>query len=45
MAGVYGHIKSTGSSIGVPVQLEDFTQLTRLMGFQDIWDFEKKYAE
>ena len=45
MAGVYGHIKSTGSSNGVPVQLEEFTQLTKLMGFQDVWDFEKKYAE
>jgi 2,3-dimethylmalate lyase len=45
MAAVYGHIKSTGSSIGVPVQMEEFAQLTKLMGFQEIWDFEKKYAE
>ena len=45
MAGVYGHIKSTGSSNNVPVALEDFAQLTKLMGFQEVWDFEKKYAE
>ncbi len=45
MAGVYGHLKSTGSSKGVPVELEDFGALTRLMGFEDVWDFDKRHAE
>jgi 2-methylisocitrate lyase-like PEP mutase family enzyme len=45
MRGVYAHIKETGSSQGVPVPLEDFTELTRLMGFEDIWEFDKRHAE
>ena len=38
MRGVYAHIKETGSSQGVPVPLEDFTELTKLMGFEDVWE-------
>lgn len=45
MAGVYAHIKATGSSKDAPVALEDFGALTRLMGFEDIWEFEKRHAE
>jgi 2-methylisocitrate lyase-like PEP mutase family enzyme len=45
MAGVYAHIKATGSSKDAPVALEDFTALTRLMGFEDVWEFEKRHAE
>jgi len=44
MAGVYGHLKATGSSLGAPAPLYDFTDLSLLMGFQDVWDFEKKHA-
>jgi 2-methylisocitrate lyase-like PEP mutase family enzyme len=45
MRGVYSHIKETGSSIGVPVPIEDFSELTRLMGFEDVWEFDKQHAE
>ena len=45
MAGVYAHIKSSGSSQGVPVELHDFGELTRLMGFEDVWEFEKRHAQ
>jgi 2-methylisocitrate lyase-like PEP mutase family enzyme len=45
MSGVYAHIKATGSSTGVAVPQEDFAELTKLMGFSDIWDFEKRHAE
>lgn len=45
MSGVYAHIKATGSSKDAPVALEDFGALTRLMGFEDIWEFEKRHAE
>ena len=45
MASTYAHMKSTGSSKGVPVELEDFGALTRLMGFEDVWNFEKRHAE
>jgi 2-methylisocitrate lyase-like PEP mutase family enzyme len=41
---VYAHIQSTGSSLGVPVALDDFKEFSKLMGFQEVWDFEKKWA-
>jgi len=41
---VYEHILATGSSIGTPVPLYDFKDFSKLMGFQDVWDFEKKWA-
>jgi 2-methylisocitrate lyase-like PEP mutase family enzyme len=45
MASIYGHLKATGSSLGAPAPLYDFTDLSLLMGFQDVWDFEKTHAE
>jgi 2-methylisocitrate lyase-like PEP mutase family enzyme len=45
MAAVYGHLKATGSSLGAPAPLYDFTDLSLLMGFQDVWDFDKKHAK
>jgi len=41
---VYKHIQDTGSSIGAPVPLDDFKEFSKLMGFQEVWDFEKKWA-
>jgi 2-methylisocitrate lyase-like PEP mutase family enzyme len=45
MAGVFGHLKATGSTVGSPVPLYDFTELSLLMGFQDVWDFDRDHAE
>ena len=45
MHGMYAHIRAHGSSKGAPVELEDFSALTRLMGFEDVWEFEKRHAE
>jgi len=45
MAGVYGHLAATGSSLGAPVPLYDFNNLSLLMGFQDVWDFDKSHAD
>lgn len=45
MASVYEQLKQTGSSLGTPVPLEDFGELTGLMGFEDVWDFDKRHAE
>jgi 2-methylisocitrate lyase-like PEP mutase family enzyme len=45
MAGVYAHLAKTGSSQGAPVELADFSELTKLMGFEEVWEFEKKYAD
>jgi 2-methylisocitrate lyase-like PEP mutase family enzyme len=42
---VYAQFKSSGSSVNIGDQLYAFTELSKLMGFQDVWDFEKKYAE
>jgi 2,3-dimethylmalate lyase len=44
MAAVYGHLKATGSSLGAPAPLYDFTDLSLLMGFEDVWDFDRKHA-
>ncbi|HVE88385.1 MAG TPA: isocitrate lyase/PEP mutase family protein [Burkholderiaceae bacterium] len=45
MTGVYQALKSTGSTAEIDVPLHDFGKLTKLMGFEDIWAFEKHYAE
>ncbi len=44
MAGVYRHLKATGSSLGTPQPLYDFADLSLLMGFQEVWDFERDHA-
>ncbi len=45
MRSLFGHIKETGSSVGAPVELYDFKAFSRLMGFEQVWEFEKKWAE
>ena len=45
MTQVYQQFKDTGSSAGSETPLYDFGALTQLMGFEDVWDFEKRYAE
>ncbi len=45
MAQVYGTFQQQGSSAGSAVPLYDFAELTRLMGFEDVWSFEQRYAE
>jgi 2,3-dimethylmalate lyase len=44
MAAVYQQFKQTGSSAGAAQPLYDFVDLTKLMGFEDVWAFEKRYA-
>jgi 2,3-dimethylmalate lyase len=41
---VYGQIKATGSSVGGATPLEDFDAFSRLMGFEHVWNFEKRWA-
>jgi 2-methylisocitrate lyase-like PEP mutase family enzyme len=43
MSGVYEHLQRTGSSKGSSVALEDFSDLTGLMGFEDVWEFDKRH--
>ena len=45
MSGVYAHLKDTGSSAGVAVPLQDFADLTKLMGFEDVWEFDRTHAD
>jgi 2-methylisocitrate lyase-like PEP mutase family enzyme len=41
---VYEQIKATGSSLEAPVPIYDFKEFSQLMGFEAVWDFEKKWA-
>ncbi len=45
MADVYQGFQQHGSSAGTSVPLYDFADLTRLMGFEDVWAFEQRYAQ
>ena len=42
---VYRTLKETGASVGVPAPLADFMTFSKLMGFEQVWDFERRYAE
>lgn len=44
MKAVYESFKKTGSSAGICTPLMPFADLTKLMGFEEIWEFEKRYA-
>jgi 2-methylisocitrate lyase-like PEP mutase family enzyme len=41
---IYGTLKTEGSSIESQVPLFPFDEMNRLMGFERVWDFDKKYA-
>lgn len=45
MKSVYQQFEDQGSSSGGATPLFDFSELTKLMGFEDVWEFEKRYAE
>jgi len=45
MTQVYQQFKDTGSSVGQNAELYDFTALTKLMGFEDVWEFDKRHAD
>ena len=42
---VYTHIRDTGSSLGMDTPLYDIHDMHRMMGFEDVWAFEKRWAE
>jgi 2-methylisocitrate lyase-like PEP mutase family enzyme len=39
----YAHLKATGDSLALG-ESYGFNKMTQLMGFPDVWDFEKKWA-
>ena len=45
MQRVYQEFQAQGSSSQGATELYDFADLTKLMGFEDVWEFEKRYAE
>lgn len=45
MRNVYANFKKQGSSAGLAVPLMPFQDLTKLMGFEEVWAFDKRYAE
>jgi 2-methylisocitrate lyase-like PEP mutase family enzyme len=45
MKSVYAQFKQSGSSPGAGTGLMPFHDLTQLMGFEDVWAFDKRYAE
>jgi 2,3-dimethylmalate lyase len=45
MAAMYGQIKANGTSMPAPVPLTSMTDMHKLMGFEEVWAFERKWAE
>ena len=45
MKTVYARFQRTGSSVNSDAGLMPFAELTQLMGFEDVWAFERQYAE
>jgi 2,3-dimethylmalate lyase len=41
----YSWLQKNGSTIGSPVPAFDMAQLHELVGFRDVWEFEKRYVE
>ncbi len=41
---VYGTLKRDGSTAAVQNQLDDFDKFSRTVGFEDVWEFEKRYG-
>lgn len=42
---VYGEIRNTGSTKGWDGELYDFSDFSRLMGFERVWAFEREHVE
>lgn len=40
----YAHLRQHGSSTGLQTPLYDFNAFSRLLGFEKVWDFEKRWA-
>lgn len=45
MQAVYRQLLQTGGSVPPAARLMPFADLTRLMGFEDVWAFERRHAE
>ena len=45
LKGAYGHILREGSSTGLETPLDDFKEFSKLMGFERVWEFERRWAD
>jgi 2-methylisocitrate lyase-like PEP mutase family enzyme len=41
----YGHLNQTRTSLENPVPMSDFMEFSRMMGFEAVWNFDKRHAE
>jgi 2-methylisocitrate lyase-like PEP mutase family enzyme len=41
----YSHLRENYSSVGMNQPLQNFQEFSVMMGFQEVWDFEKKWAD
>lgn len=41
---LYGHVKQTGATAGTDVPLYPFADMNTLMGFEAVWDFDRRHA-
>ena len=44
LAAVYGHLKTTGSSIDLETESFSIGEMHELMGFEEVWEFERRWA-
>ncbi len=42
---MYGHIRQTGSSLGSSTALYSFAEMNQLMGFGEVWQFDREHAD
>ena len=45
LRGVYDHLARKGSSAGLQTPLDDFGEFSKLMGFEAVWAFERRWAD
>ncbi|MGE0717072.1 MAG: oxaloacetate decarboxylase [Alphaproteobacteria bacterium] len=45
LEGIYGALKANGTTTGAATPLLAFSEMTKLMGFEDVWAFERRWAE
>ena len=45
LQGVYGHLKGMGSSLGLPAEALPIGEMHELMGFGEVWEFEKRWGK
>jgi 2-methylisocitrate lyase-like PEP mutase family enzyme len=44
LASVYGTLKRTGASRDAEAPLYDFEAFNRMIGFEEVWDFDRRYG-